>query len=121
MTYEYAVVIRRQKASEPAVWQLWIGAGCVRESASFLAVMDWAGARGFEAFAAGNFDELGVPEVLMKRAIALAPPPPMPATTGRAGDELAGTGAAGARGATGATGARSRPRASGRKPAGRTD
>jgi hypothetical protein len=90
MPYEYGVVIRRQRKSEPVVWQFWIGAGCVKEATSFLAVMDWAGARGFEAFAAGNFDELAVPEVLLKREVKLPPPPPLPAPSGRAGGELAG-------------------------------
>ena len=89
MTYEYGVVIRRQRQGRPAVWQFWIGEGCAHEAASFLAVMNWAGERGFEAFAAGNFDELGVPEVILKRAIALAPPPPLPAAAGTAGAELA--------------------------------
>ncbi len=88
MTYEYGVVIRKQKKGEPTVWQFWIGAGCLKEHSSFLAVMDWAGARGFEAFAAGNFDELEVPEVLMRRALVAAPPPPLPKTTGKAGAEL---------------------------------
>jgi hypothetical protein len=89
VTYEYGVVIRRQAKGEPPVWQFWLGAGCLKEHSSFLAVMDWAGARGFEAFAAGNFDELGVPEVLMKRALVGPPPPPMPAARGAAGGELA--------------------------------
>lgn len=89
MTYEYGVVIRRQRQGRPALWQFWIGDGCAHEAASFLAVMNWAGERGFEAFAAGNFDELGVPEVILKRAIALAPPPPLPAAAGSAGGELA--------------------------------
>jgi hypothetical protein len=89
VTYEYGVVIRRQAKGEPPVWQFWIGAGCLKEHSSFLAVMDWAGARGFEAFAAGNFDELGVPEVLMKRALVGPPPPPLPAPGGVAGGELA--------------------------------
>lgn len=88
MTYEYGVVIRRQRKGEPAFWQFWIGAGCVKEGSSFLGVMDWAGARGFEAFAAGNFDELGVPEVLLRRAVASPPPPPLPRARGRAGAEL---------------------------------
>jgi len=88
MSYEYGVVIRRQRKGEPAFWQFWIGAGCVKEGSSFLAVMDWAGARGFEAFAAGNFDELGVPEVLLKRAVASPPPPPLPEARGKRGGEL---------------------------------
>lgn len=88
MTYEYGVVIRRQRQGRPALWQFWIGNGCAHEAPSFLAVMNWAGERGFEAFAAGNFDELGVPEVILKRAIALAPPPPLPVAAGRAGGEL---------------------------------
>jgi hypothetical protein len=87
VTYEYGVVIRRQAKGEPPVWQFWLGAGCLKEHSSFLAVMDWAGARGFEAFAAGNFDDLGVPEVLMKRALVGPPPPPQPAPGGRAGEE----------------------------------
>jgi len=86
--YEYAVVIRKQKRGQPAIWQVWVGDGLVHEAASFLAVMNWAGARGFEAFAAGNFDELGVPEVLMKRSLALPPPPPLAKTKGTAGKEL---------------------------------
>lgn len=88
VTYEYGVVIRRQRKGEPAFWQFWIGAGCIKEGSSFLAIMDWAGARGFEAFAAGNFDELGVPEVLLRRAVASPPPPPLPRARGRAGAEL---------------------------------
>jgi len=90
MPYEYGVVIRRQRKDSPVVWQFWIGAGCVREGTSFLAVMDWAGARGFEAFAAGNFDELAVPEVLLKREVKLPPPPPLPRSTPTAGGELDG-------------------------------
>jgi hypothetical protein len=90
MPYEYGVVIRRQRKDSPVVWQFWIGAGCVREATSFLAVMDWAGARGFEAFAAGNFDELAVPEVLLKREVKLPPPPPLPKSTSTAGRELGG-------------------------------
>jgi len=85
--YEYAVIIRRAKRGETPVWQLWIGSGKVHEEAGFLAVMDYAGARGFEAFAAGNFDEVGVPEVLLKRAVALPPPPPLARGTA-AGREL---------------------------------
>ena len=76
--YEYAVIIRRTKRGEAPLWQLWVGSGKVHEEAGFLAVMDHAGALGFEAFAAGNFDEVGVPEVLLKRAVAVAPPPPVP-------------------------------------------
>lgn len=93
MPYEYGVVIRRQRKDEPVVWQFWIGAGCVKEGTSFLAVMDWAGARGFEAFAAGNFDELAVPEVLLKREVKLPPPPPLPKGR-RRGQELAPASAA---------------------------
>lgn len=89
MPYEYGVVIRRQRKDEPVVWQFWIGAGCVKEGTGFLAVMDWAGARGFEAFAAGNFDELAVPEVLLRREVKLPPPPPLPKSTASAGRELA--------------------------------
>jgi hypothetical protein len=96
VTYEYGVVIRRQKKGEPIVWQFWVGAGHVHEESSFLAMMNWAGERGFEAFAAGNFDEMGVPEVLLKRAIA-APPPPAAggeaASPGTAGRELGAGGA----------------------------
>ncbi|HSM13921.1 MAG TPA: hypothetical protein VLA66_07610 [Thermoanaerobaculia bacterium] len=88
MTYEYGVVIRRQRKGEPVFWQFWTSAGCIREGSGFLAVMDWAGARGFEAFAAGNFDEIGVPEVLLRRAVASPPPPPLPRATGRAGAEF---------------------------------
>ena len=94
MTYEYGVVIRRQKKGEPIVWQFWVGAGHVHEESSFLAMMNWAGARGFEAFAAGSFDEMGVPEVILKRAIASPPPPPTgkdAATPGSTGRELATT------------------------------
>ncbi|MFN7941285.1 MAG: hypothetical protein U0X73_06775 [Thermoanaerobaculia bacterium] len=76
MTFEYAVVIRRNRRGEPSIWQLWFAGGCAREDANFLAVMDAAGALGFEAFAAGNFDEASVPEVLLKRAVAPPPPPP---------------------------------------------
>jgi len=89
VTYEYGVVIRRQPKGKPATWQFWLGAGCLKEHSSFLAVMDWAGALGFEAFAAGNFDELGVPEVLMKRALAAPPPPRLPDANGGAGEEFA--------------------------------
>jgi hypothetical protein len=97
MTFEYGVVIRRQRPGRPAVWQFWIGEGLVHEGAGFLALMNWAGERGFEAFAAGNFDEMGVPEVILKRAIALAPPPPLPAASGRAGGELGSAPASGVR------------------------
>jgi len=90
MSYEYGVVVRRQRKSEPPIWQFWIAAGCIKEGTSFLAVMDWAGAHGYEAFAAGNFDELAVPEVLLRRQVHLPPPPPLPPPTGRPGDELAG-------------------------------
>jgi hypothetical protein len=90
LTYEYGVVIRRQRRGQPAVWQFWIGEGCVHEDASFLATMNWAGERGFEAFAAGNFDELGVPEVILKRALPAPPPPALPEPTGAPGAELGG-------------------------------
>ncbi len=91
--YEYAVVIRKQRRGQPPVWQLWVGDGLVHEEGSFLAVMNHAGARGFEAFAAGNFDEIGVPEVLLKRSVALPPPPPLVEVGGSAGAELAPVGA----------------------------
>lgn len=91
--YEYAVVIRKQRRGQPPVWQLWVGDGLVHEDGGFLAVMNYAGARGFEAFAAGNFDEIGVPEVLMKRSVALPPPPPLDEVGGPAGGELAPVGA----------------------------
>ena len=85
--FEYGVIIRRAPRGQAPVWQFWIGSGKVHEEAGFLAVMDFAGARGFEAFAAGNFDEVGVPEVLLKRAVSLPPPPPLAAATGK-GSEL---------------------------------
>lgn len=91
--YEYAVVIRKQKRGQQPVWQLWVGDGLVHEDGSFLAVMNYAGARGFEAFAAGNFDDLGVPEVLMKRSVAPLPPPPLAEVRGTAGGELSSLGA----------------------------
>jgi len=91
--YEYAVVIRKQKRGQQPVWQLWVGDGLVHEDGSFLAVMNYAGERGFEAFAAGNFDDLGVPEVLMKRSVAMPPPPPLAQVRGTAGGELAPVGA----------------------------
>jgi hypothetical protein len=67
MTVEYGVVIRRQLPHGEVKWQLWLGSGMVKEHASFLVVMNHAGAMGFEAVAAGHFDELGVPEVLLQR------------------------------------------------------
>ena len=67
MVVEYGVVIRRQVSRKDFNWQLWTGAGKVEEDASFLAVMNRAGAMGFEAVAAGHFDELQVPEVLLQR------------------------------------------------------
>jgi hypothetical protein len=67
--YEYGVVIRRARRGESPVWQFWVGSGCLKEDPAFLAVMNFAGEQGFEAFAAGSFDEVGVPEVLMKRAL----------------------------------------------------
>ena len=84
--YEYGVIIRRAQRREAPVWQFWIGSGKVHEEAGFLAVMNYAGARGFEAFAAGNFDEIGVPEVLLKRGVTLPPPPPLPRATGAGGE-----------------------------------
>jgi len=84
--FEYGVIIRRAPRGQAPVWQFWIGSGKVHEEASFLAVMNFAGARGFEAFAAGNFDEIGVPEVLLKRGVSLPPPPPLPAATGAGGE-----------------------------------
>lgn len=84
--YEYGVIIRRAQRGQAPVWQFWIGSGKVHEEAGFLAVMDFAGARGFEAFAAGNFDEVGVPEVLLKRAVSMPPPPPLPSATGKGGE-----------------------------------
>lgn len=125
--YEYGVVIRRQRRGGAAVWELWVGDGKVHEESGFLAVMNWAGARGFEAFAAGNFDEIGVPEVLLKRSVALPPPPPLPAASERAGGELAARGArpAGKRGgaAAGATaqGASKSASRSASKPAARRE
>jgi hypothetical protein len=92
VTYEYGVIIRRQRHGRPAVWQFWIGEGCAHEASSFLGVMNHAGSLGFEAFAAGNFDELSVPEVLLKRALAAPPPPPIPAHD--AGDPFAPAGKA---------------------------
>jgi hypothetical protein len=79
MTVEYGVVIRRQLPHGEVKWQLWLGSGMVKEHASFLVVMNHAGAMGFEAVAAGHFDELGVPEVLLQRrmdAVAFAAKPP---------------------------------------------
>ena len=38
MTYEYGVVIRRQRPGRPAVWQFWIAEGMVHEEAGFLAL-----------------------------------------------------------------------------------
>jgi hypothetical protein len=67
MVVEYGVVIRRQVSRKDFNWQLWTGAGKIEEDASFLAVMNRAGAMGFEAVAAGHFDELQVPEVLLQR------------------------------------------------------
>lgn len=87
--FEYAVVIRKQKRGHAPTWQLWVGAGLAHSDESFLALMNFAGARGFEAFAAGNFDDLGVPEVLMKRSVAMPPPPPLPKAKSAAGGELA--------------------------------
>ena len=67
MMVEYGVVIRRQFPHGELRWQFWIGTGMAKEHASFLTVMNHAGAMGFEAVAAGHFDELGVPEVLLQR------------------------------------------------------
>jgi len=71
--FEYAVVIRRQLREGGFRWQLWLGSGVEREDASFLAVMNHAGALGFEAVAAGHFDDLAVPEVLLQRRAQAAP------------------------------------------------
>jgi hypothetical protein len=79
MTVEYGVVIRRQLPRGEVKWQLWLGSGMMKEHASFLVVMNHAGAMGFEAVAAGHFDELGVPEVLLQRKMetfAFVPKPP---------------------------------------------
>lgn len=67
MMVEYGVVIRRQFPHGELRWQLWLGSGMAKEHASFLSVMNHAGGLGFEAVAAGHFDELGVPEVLLQR------------------------------------------------------
>ena len=83
MMVEYGVVIRRQFPHGELKWQFWIGSGMAKEHASFLHVMNHAGALGFEAVAAGHFDELGVPEVLMQRkmeATTFAAAPPEAAT-----------------------------------------
>ena len=77
--YEYGVIIRRARAQAP-VWQFLLSPGKAYEDRDFLAVMNYAGARGFEAFAAGNFDQAGVPEVLLKRAL------PVPAAAESAGE-----------------------------------
>jgi hypothetical protein len=74
MVVEFGVVIRRQFPQGEMKWQLWTGAGKTKEDASFLAVMNFAGAQGFEAVAAGHFDELGVPEVLLQRKMELTEP-----------------------------------------------
>ena len=74
MVVEFGVVIRRQLPRGETKWQLWTGAGKTKEDASFLAVMNFAGAQGFEAVAAGHFDELGVPEVLLQRRMEMPEP-----------------------------------------------
>ena len=80
MTVEYGVVIRRQLPRGEVKWQLWLGSGMVKEHASFLVVMNHAGAMGFEAVAAGHFDELGVPEVLLQRKMETFTFVPKPAS-----------------------------------------
>ncbi len=70
---EYAVVIRRQLREGGSRWQLWLGSGMKFEEVRFLEVMNHAGALGFEAVAAGHFDELAVPEVLLQRRLEPAP------------------------------------------------
>ena len=74
MVVEFGVVIRRQLPRGETKWQLWTGAGKTKEDASFLAVMNFAGAQGYEAVAAGHFDELGVPEVLLQRKMDMTEP-----------------------------------------------
>lgn len=74
MVVEFGVVIRRQLPRGETKWQLWTGAGKTKEDASFLAVMNFAGAQGYEAVAAGHFDELGVPEVLLQRRMEMTEP-----------------------------------------------
>ncbi len=84
---EYGVVIRRQFPQGELRWQLWLGSGMVQEHSAFLKVMNHAGAMGFEAVAAGHFDELGVPEVLLQRkmeASAFAKAEPAPSATAAA-------------------------------------
>jgi hypothetical protein len=74
MVVEFGVVIRRQLPRGETKWQLWTGAGKAKEDASFLVVMNFAGAQGYEAVAAGHFDELGVPEVLLQRRMSMPEP-----------------------------------------------
>ncbi len=71
--WEYAVVVRRQSAGHLGTWELWTAQGKIQENPNFLAVMNWAGAQGFEAYAAGDFDKMGVPEVLLKRPLFEVP------------------------------------------------
>jgi hypothetical protein len=68
--WEYAVAVRRQLGGGVTAWELWTAQGKIHEDPSFLALMNWAGARGFEAYAAGDFDKMGVPEVMLKRPLA---------------------------------------------------
>ena len=74
MVVEFGVVIRRQLPRGETKWQLWTGSGKAKEDASFLVVMNFAGAQGFEAVAAGHFDELAVPEVLLQRRMPMPEP-----------------------------------------------
>lgn len=95
-TWEYAVAIRRQHLGRPGNWELWTSQGKIHEEPGFLALMNWAGAQGFEAYAAGDFDEVGVPEVLLKRSRAL-PPVPVPRESGATGADAKSPGADAAR------------------------
>ncbi len=73
MVVEFGVVIRRQFKSGETKWQLWTGAGKTKEEASFLAVMNYAGAQGFEAVAAGRKMEMAEPAAVAVQAPLLAP------------------------------------------------